>query len=33
MYTFDTATTLQLIQEHQSSLRASASSRRRWRRT
>jgi len=33
MYTFDTVTTLQLIQEHQSSLRASASPRRRWRRT
>ena len=33
MNTFDTVTTLRLIQEHQSSLRASASSSRRWRRT
>jgi hypothetical protein len=33
MYTFDTATTLRLIREHHSSLRASASSNRRWHRT
>jgi hypothetical protein len=33
MNTFDTATTLRLIQEHQASLRTSASSSRRWRRT
>jgi hypothetical protein len=33
MYAFDTATTLRLIQEHHSSLRASASTYRRWRRT
>ena len=32
MNTFDTATTLRLIQEHHSSLRASASSNRRWHR-
>jgi hypothetical protein len=32
MYTFDTATTLRLIQEHHSSLRASTFARR-WRRT
>ncbi len=33
MNTFDTATTLRLIQEHHSSLRASVNPRRRWRRT
>ena len=33
MYAFDTATTLRLIQEHHSSLRATASSNRRWHRT
>jgi len=33
MYAFDTATTLRLIQEHHSSLRASSFPNRRWRRT
>jgi hypothetical protein len=33
MNTFDAVTTLRLIQEYHSSLRASASSSRRWRRT
>ena len=33
MHTPDTTTTLRLIQEHHSSLRASASTYRRWRRT
>jgi hypothetical protein len=33
MYAVDAATTLRLIREHHSSLRASASSNRRWRRS